>query len=215
MVRINELLNTGDKEFLNHADQDGSTVMHAVATSGDLVLLELLHKHGANLNATNDNGQTPLHIAASMGHLSCLKFLTDNNHLSQYDKAQTNNGNDTPARLALDNNHIACLQYLLEANIDTKNIAEELNKLIAQKSELIRITMKCYPKYLQQSLNNLRIHLDKKTIPDANSRKDLIDKSKILGVLLETDNLLQNLDNAFKLAEPNTDFIKQFKGRSP
>lgn len=207
---LNKLLEAEDKEFINCARADGTTVLHLVCAKGDRALLEQLHKNSADLNATKTNGETPTHLAASEGHLECLQFLVENNHISQFDKPLTKNGTDTPAKLALDNSHFSCLRYLLEAGIDTRNIAESLNCKIEQQSELLRDGLKCRPKQLQHALNDLRLKLNKDYVPDANSREDLIKKSKILGILCETNTLLHDLDDAFKMTEPDISFIEQY-----
>lgn len=210
LPKINELLTVDDKEFVNAARTDGTTVVHLACAEGNRPLLELLHKNSADLNAKKNNGETPTHIAAAAGHIECLQFLIENNHISQFDKPKTENGKDTPARLALDNDHFTCLRHLLEANIDTGNVAQTLNSKLEAASELIRDNLKFYPEQLKTALNNLRMQLNRDYIPSANSKNDLIKKTKILGILHETNKLLVNLEDGFKLIEADTSFIEQY-----
>ena len=54
-----------------------NTVMHLVADNGDLEMMMVLLKYGANPSVQNDDGVAPIHIAASQGHINIAEKLLD------------------------------------------------------------------------------------------------------------------------------------------
>ena len=64
--RVSELIGK-DAALVSARDTDGSTPLHCATWKGHQGVVELLLKHGADVNATNNNdhwGTTPLHAAA-------------------------------------------------------------------------------------------------------------------------------------------------------
>jgi len=55
--------------------QNGETAAHIAAGHGQLEVLTLLQKHGANLQKADEQGDTPLMSAAKSGHSDALRFL--------------------------------------------------------------------------------------------------------------------------------------------
>lgn len=52
-----------------------SSPLHAAVSAGASAMMELLLRHGANVNATNSQGETPLMLAADGGRLAVVKTL--------------------------------------------------------------------------------------------------------------------------------------------
>lgn len=90
---VEAFLNTarnGSKHGVESAiAQHGPAIVHVVtnkgkgaiahaAETGRTGIIEILLKHGADINAADDDGKTPLMHAAQMGHPDMLAFLLDN-----------------------------------------------------------------------------------------------------------------------------------------
>ena len=59
-------------------DNFGKTPLHLAAILGHVQMVELLMKHGADINATiASTFETPLHLAVIEGHLAVIKYLVD------------------------------------------------------------------------------------------------------------------------------------------
>jgi ankyrin repeat protein len=69
-----EVLLCGDSTLVHHRAEGGDSVLH---TAKSFAMIQLLLRHGANPNATNDSGQTPLHEAAIQGELAKVKALLE------------------------------------------------------------------------------------------------------------------------------------------
>lgn len=54
-----------------------NTVMHCVADSGDLEMMEVLLRYGAIPSMRNDNGVAPIHYAAGKGHVNIARKLLE------------------------------------------------------------------------------------------------------------------------------------------
>ena len=59
---------TNNKQLINNCDDDGLTALHYAVLINSLSTVELLCRHGAMLDAQNQNGQTPAHLAALQGY---------------------------------------------------------------------------------------------------------------------------------------------------
>eukprot|EP00271_Cylindrocystis_brebissonii_P005044 TRINITY_DN16995_c0_g1_i1.p1 TRINITY_DN16995_c0_g1~~TRINITY_DN16995_c0_g1_i1.p1 ORF type:complete len:560 (-),score=53.29 TRINITY_DN16995_c0_g1_i1:613-2292(-) len=67
-------LNAASKNSVKH----GRRPLHAAVLSGHEDMVDLLLRHGALVNARDDNGGTPLHYAASTAYLGILELLLAN-----------------------------------------------------------------------------------------------------------------------------------------
>ena len=55
----------------------GDSVLHQAATKGDLKLVRLLIKHGADLDLKDNFGKTAIHKANESRHINIVKLLAD------------------------------------------------------------------------------------------------------------------------------------------
>jgi len=70
------LLQTPDE--INETDDWGTTALHAAATGGSKLVVELFLEHGASVDPLNSREETPLHLAARGGHAEVCKLLVRN-----------------------------------------------------------------------------------------------------------------------------------------
>lgn len=62
---------------VNVTSQDGFTPLHIAALHGHSILVTLLLKHGAHVDAKNGNRALPLHLACHKGHFEVVKILIE------------------------------------------------------------------------------------------------------------------------------------------
>ena len=63
---------------INARDDDGFTVLHSAAWSGDSELWQYLIENGSDIFSKTKNGRSCLHIAAEQGHLKICRVLLEN-----------------------------------------------------------------------------------------------------------------------------------------
>ena len=106
--------------MVNLQTRNGNTALHFAANMGDLSKMEVLLKHGADVEkALNKKGQTPLFNAIRSGKYSAVKLLIDNGaNVSIKDF----NG-DYPIHIAVQYEDIEVIDLLLEhgAKLDVSN----------------------------------------------------------------------------------------------
>src|SRR3954447_12669051 len=74
--RVKALLASGCDP--SERDQLGSTPLHDAAWNGDLAIIDLLLRSGANLEARHaETGSTPLHYAVITNHKDAVALLID------------------------------------------------------------------------------------------------------------------------------------------
>ena len=56
-------------------DKDGDRAVHHASFGDEPDIIDLLARHGVDLNARNRHKQTPLHVAVNKGHVSVIKVL--------------------------------------------------------------------------------------------------------------------------------------------
>ena len=91
--------------------EDGRTLLHKAAQTGEVDQVRELLKYGANVNAQDKDGWTPVHEAVSMGHVGVLEVLLD--HGASPNSCGGVN-KDTPLKLACSKKSIDCARLLLE-----------------------------------------------------------------------------------------------------
>lgn len=65
---------------VNAKDKDGVAALHYAAGRGELSMMKVLIKNGANVNIKNNyGGKTPLHYAVGKGNIEIFKCLINNN----------------------------------------------------------------------------------------------------------------------------------------
>ena len=56
--------------------EKGYTALHGGVLSGNLKIVEKLVKHGANVNAQDNDGDTPMHLLSMTARLNEIKPIT-------------------------------------------------------------------------------------------------------------------------------------------
>ncbi|KAM8945997.1 ankyrin repeat domain-containing protein 27 [Pelodytes ibericus] len=105
---------------VNVTSRDGFTPLHIAAMQGHSVLVSLLLKHGANVDAKNGNRALPLHLACHKGHLEVVKTLIEHST----GKNKKDMSGCTPLIYACMGNHIDIAALLLEhgASVNLSNV---------------------------------------------------------------------------------------------
>lgn len=75
MPSINPNISCQSKTQLMEDIQDGSSALHLACLTGDAAMVELLLRHGADVNAIDSRGRTPLHYCIMKGKNSNAKVL--------------------------------------------------------------------------------------------------------------------------------------------
>ena len=65
--------------FINRIDlEDEKSALHYAAENGDIEIVDILLKYGANINIVNSYNITPLHYAIKNNHFNVVKLLIEN-----------------------------------------------------------------------------------------------------------------------------------------
>ncbi|XP_069822299.1 ankyrin repeat domain-containing protein 27 isoform X2 [Dendropsophus ebraccatus] len=105
---------------VNVTSRDGFTPLHIAALHGHSVLVTLLLKHGAHVDAKNGNRALPLHLACHKGHFEVVKLLME---FSTGKNKKDMNGN-TPLIYSCIAGHLEITAFLLEhgASVNLCNV---------------------------------------------------------------------------------------------
>lgn len=76
--------------------------------------VELLIKHGANVNICNKYGYPPLYICCEYGYTNCAEVLL----LNKADVNKCNRYEWSPLHISCKNNHINCISLLIKYNVN-------------------------------------------------------------------------------------------------
>ncbi|RHZ15710.1 hypothetical protein DYB26_001666 [Aphanomyces astaci] len=112
-----------DTEIVNHVDHANQAPLHVAASQGDVVCLQLLLHHGADICVVQANGHTPLHCAVLGGHESCVAYVLDVGG-----DAIINTGDchgNTPLHCAVTLGHERLVKLLLESAADVTLLNNE------------------------------------------------------------------------------------------
>ncbi|KAI1897039.1 hypothetical protein AGOR_G00079010 [Albula goreensis] len=132
--KLRSLLLTSDKEQIDRKDYYGKTPLYWAAYKGERSCVELLLKHGADVNARCKHGSTPLHAAVGL-FPECVLVLI------QYgaDVDLPDVWGVTPMYLAACSGQIKCIHLLVQAGakINYKNKTGEAPKQLAHRPTLL------------------------------------------------------------------------------
>ncbi|KDO33703.1 hypothetical protein SPRG_19312 [Saprolegnia parasitica CBS 223.65] len=105
-----------DTEIVNHVDHANQAPLHVAAGQGDLVCLQYLLHHGADICVVQNNGFTPLHCAVLSGHDACVRYILD---VGGDAILNTGDGHgNTPLHCAVSIGHEGLVKLLLESAAD-------------------------------------------------------------------------------------------------
>lgn len=94
----------------------GNTLGHIISFANDSAnnaeILQVLINYGHNINITNDNEQLPIHLACCNDNKSILKYLIDNDKVSNIN--EKDKFGNTPIMIAMKNNSNNCINILLK-----------------------------------------------------------------------------------------------------
>nr|CAD7598310.1 unnamed protein product [Timema genevievae] len=92
-------------------DTNQSTILHGAAFTGHLKIVDLLIKHGADLNVRDAEGMSALMLAAGEDHLDVVRSLTDH----KVDLDLQNNTGNCALHLAAEKGHLGVVKCLVRA----------------------------------------------------------------------------------------------------
>lgn len=84
------------------------------AAHGHTGVLDILLRHGAEIDACNQEGRTPLLCAAEEGHLGCIQWLLEHGADLRAQDDEWRNG----LSIAAENGHVDCVRFFLERGFE-------------------------------------------------------------------------------------------------
>ncbi|XP_045472381.1 uncharacterized protein LOC123679068 [Harmonia axyridis] len=79
---VEKLLQSKRDEANASSPTDRMTALHYAAKNGNLSIIDILLRHGADVNSKNMENYTPLHFAVRNGHLEAVKALLKNKEIN-------------------------------------------------------------------------------------------------------------------------------------
>ena len=120
------------ENFINMPNQVGETALFSAVESGNLDVISLLIKHGANVNAKNADYETPLHRAYKYGNLAVISLLVKHGaELNAWDQ-----WGETLLHKAVYYGQLANISFLVEmgadVNANNDSIGTPLHRAVAR-----------------------------------------------------------------------------------
>ncbi|XP_048746170.2 fibronectin type 3 and ankyrin repeat domains protein 1-like isoform X2 [Ostrea edulis] len=112
-MEIERILDTGDVP-IDVPDKYGFTGLMQASQKGYTDIMEILIRHGADVNAQNDSGKTALMLACYAGQFEAVKLLRDQG--AKYD--DFDRGGSTPIHWAVDGGNIRLLEWIIKDGAD-------------------------------------------------------------------------------------------------
>ena len=108
---------------LNYTKNNGVTAVGIAAFRGNLKVLEMLYKAGADINVTSKEGAGPLYLAIKQDRIDCIKYLIERNafvHL--YDPSQAE---FSPLFQSIKLANFAALECICDTGIDLDQLRDQ------------------------------------------------------------------------------------------
>lgn len=119
--RVDLMLTAGEARITQPLSQYNDQPIHLAAGKGNIALIELLVRHGADINATDTDGDTPLITAAHWNEPAAVKKLLELG--AEYNFRPPKSGMTALFRAASEN-RLGIVEILTDAGADT-NIATD------------------------------------------------------------------------------------------
>ena len=126
-----ELSTLGDVELSNiliHPESK-ATPLHIACQDNKLDFVELLLKHGAQVNAPTIDGTTPLMIACKNGYLDLVNMLLKQKEISV---GQRDNNGNTSLSIAAQENHDDIVFVLMDAGSNISHCQNHVGEMAIQ-----------------------------------------------------------------------------------
>ena len=144
-VKIKELLEKGANTEFKHKWSEERNAFHFATTMGNVQSMNMLIKHGINVNITDIKGFSALHLASSRNKVNAVNLILKTERVDLntegVDLNLANKNGYTPILTAIENGHIEILQSLLDANasLDVINKKGETAYKIAERNDNTQI----------------------------------------------------------------------------
>lgn len=146
---------------VNEKDVDDTTALHMAVTEGNMEIIKILVKRGANLESKSKlKGSTPLHCAANSNKLEAARELLSFG--AQVD--EVNEVGDTALLIASLGNNVELVKLLLDSGADAKkknldNVTPAYKAAVGGCDAIMRALAECGADINDKGLGVAPIHL--------------------------------------------------------